>query len=108
MTSNKDFFIIVFLEYILFYYQFRKEKAPTQKLISLQQGRKNPNIEEAIALNGDNTAEDMHYERYNIQVHDFVQKLPGVTSKNIARIMNRGKSLDHLITLNQVCWCVSK
>lgn len=35
-------------------------------------------------------------------VHDFVQKLPGVTSKNIARIMNKGISLDHLITLTKV------
>ncbi|XP_026732524.1 DNA repair endonuclease XPF isoform X1 [Trichoplusia ni] len=75
--------------------------ATAELFYELKQGRKNPNVEEAIALNGDNTAEDMHYERYNIQVHDFVQKLPGVTSKNIARIMNRGKSLDHLITLNQ-------
>lgn len=57
---------------------------------------------EAIALSGDNTADDMNYERYNILVHDFVQKLPGVTSKNIARILNRGVSLDHLITLTQV------
>lgn len=68
----------------------------------LQQGRKNPNVEEALALSSDNTAEDMYYERYNTQVHDFVQKLPGVSSKNIARIMDRGISLDHLITLDQV------
>lgn len=55
-----------------------------------------------MALSGENTAEDMNYERYNVQVHDFVRKLPGVTSKNLARVMNRGRSLDHLVTLDLV------
>jgi hypothetical protein len=67
-----------------------------------KQGRKNPNVEEAIALSGDNTADDMNYERYNIVVHDFVQKLPGVTTKNITRILNRGISLEYLTSLTQV------
>ncbi|XP_022814584.1 DNA repair endonuclease XPF [Spodoptera litura] len=75
--------------------------ATAELFYELKQGRKNPNVEEALALSGDNTAEDMHYERYNILVHDFVQKLPGVSSKNIARILDRGISLDHLITLTQ-------
>lgn len=75
--------------------------ATAELFYELKQGRQNPNVAEALALSGDNTAEDMHYERYNILVHDFVQKLPGVNSKNIARIMDRGKSLDHLITLSQ-------
>ncbi|XP_061704026.1 uncharacterized protein LOC133515496 [Cydia pomonella] len=68
----------------------------------LKQGKKNPSVSEAIAFGGDNTADDVNYERYNVLVHDFVQKLPGVTSKNLARIMNKGQSLDHLITLNKV------
>ncbi|KAJ8730875.1 hypothetical protein PYW08_002288 [Mythimna loreyi] len=75
--------------------------ATAELFYELKQGRKNPNVEEALALSSDNTAEDMYYERYNTQVHDFVQKLPGVSSKNIARIMDRGISLDHLITLTQ-------
>ncbi|KAG7306142.1 hypothetical protein JYU34_008734 [Plutella xylostella] len=66
----------------------------------LKQGRKNPIVADAMALSGENTAEDMNYERYNVQVHDFVRKLPGVTSKNLARVMNRGRSLDHLVTLD--------
>ncbi|CAH0714279.1 unnamed protein product, partial [Brenthis ino] len=75
--------------------------ATAELFYELKQGRKNPNIQEAIALSNENTAEDMNYERCNILVHDFVQKLPGVTSKNITRIMNRGISLDNLITLSQ-------
>ncbi|KAJ0175655.1 hypothetical protein K1T71_008814 [Dendrolimus kikuchii] len=75
--------------------------ATAELFYELKQSRKNPNIAEAVALSGENTADDMNYERYNILVHDFVQKLPGVTSKNIARIMNKGKSLDYLITLSK-------
>ncbi|CAB3223704.1 unnamed protein product [Arctia plantaginis] len=75
--------------------------ATAELFYELKQGRKNPNVQEALALSGDSTADDMNYERYNILVHDFVQKLPGVTTKNLARIMNRGISLDHLITLPQ-------
>ncbi|XP_026751876.1 DNA repair endonuclease XPF isoform X1 [Galleria mellonella] len=75
--------------------------ATAELFYELKQGRKNPNVAEVLALSGDNTADDMNYERYNIVVHDFVQKLPGVTSKNITRIMNKGISLDNLITLNQ-------
>lgn len=70
--------------------------------IMLQQGRKNPSAADALALSGENAADDMNYERYNILVHDFVQKLPGVTSKNLARIMNKGVSMDNLITLSKV------
>ncbi|KAL0880773.1 hypothetical protein ABMA27_001974 [Loxostege sticticalis] len=75
--------------------------ATAELFYELKQGRKNPNVAEALALGGDNTADEMNYERYNISVHDFLQKLPGVTSKNIARILNRGVSLDHLITLSK-------
>ncbi|XP_045768468.1 DNA repair endonuclease XPF isoform X2 [Maniola jurtina] len=75
--------------------------ATAELFYELKQGKNNPNVEEALALSGENTADDMNYERYNILIHDFVQKLPGVTSKNITRLMNRGISLDHLITLTE-------
>ncbi|XP_038214945.1 DNA repair endonuclease XPF-like isoform X1 [Zerene cesonia] len=75
--------------------------ATVELFYELKQGRKNPNVAEALALSGENTADDVCYERYNILVHDFVQKLPGVTSKNITRLMNRGVSLDHLINLSE-------
>ncbi|XP_034826985.1 DNA repair endonuclease XPF isoform X1 [Maniola hyperantus] len=75
--------------------------ATAELFYELKQGKNNPNVEEALALSGDSTADDMNYERYNILIHDFVQKLPGVTSKNFTRLMNRGISLDHLITLTE-------
>ncbi|CAK1540440.1 unnamed protein product [Leptosia nina] len=75
--------------------------ATAELFYELKQSRKNPNVEKALALSGENASDDVCYERYNVLVHDFVQKLPGVTSKNITRLMNRGVSLDHLITLSQ-------
>ncbi|KAJ2949834.1 hypothetical protein O0L34_g11149 [Tuta absoluta] len=75
--------------------------ATAELFYELKQGRKNPNVAEALALSGENTADDIQHERYNNQIHDLVQKLPGVSSKNIARLMNKGGSLDKLITLTQ-------
>ncbi|KAJ2942618.1 hypothetical protein O0L34_g2084 [Tuta absoluta] len=75
--------------------------ATAELFYELKQGRKNPNVAEALALSGENTADDIQHERYNNQIYDLVQKLPGVSSKNIARLMNKGGSLDKLITLTQ-------
>lgn len=35
-------------------------------------------------------------------VQDFVSKLPGINTKNIVSLLNKGQSLDHLLTLSQV------
>lgn len=35
-------------------------------------------------------------------------KLPGVNTKNIAALLNKGESLDHLLTLNQVSCTFNK
>lgn len=35
-------------------------------------------------------------------------KLPGVNTKNIATLLNKGESLDHLLTLNQVSCTFNK
>lgn len=75
--------------------------ATAELFYELKQGRKNPDVSESMALGGDIVAEDITFERYNVAVHDFVQKLPGITSKNIARIMNKGVSLDNLASLNK-------
>ncbi|XP_041988580.1 DNA repair endonuclease XPF [Aricia agestis] len=75
--------------------------ATAELFYELKQGRKNPTAEEAMSLGGDFTSDDINYERYNVLVHDFVQKLPGITTKNITRIMSRGVSLDHLVTLSK-------
>lgn len=41
-------------------------------------------------------------EKYNSHIQDFISKLPGVHSKNLYTLLNKGQSLDHLIKLSQV------
>lgn len=41
-------------------------------------------------------------EKYNTQIQDFIAKLPGVHSKNLHILLNKGESLDHLLKLSQV------
>lgn len=41
-------------------------------------------------------------ERYNSNIQDFMTKLPGVHSKNLRILLNKGQSLSHLIKLTQV------
>jgi hypothetical protein len=41
-------------------------------------------------------------EKYNCHIQDLVAKLPGVNSKNLQLILNKGQSLDHLISLTKV------
>lgn len=44
----------------------------------------------------------MMVEKYNSHIQDFIAKLPGIHSKNLRILLNKGKSLDHLIKLSQV------
>ena len=39
--------------------------------------------------------------RYNVQIKDFVSKLPGINSKNIYAILNKTDSLLDLLDMNE-------
>ena len=39
--------------------------------------------------------------RYNVQIKDFVSKLPGINSKNIYAILNKADSLMDLLGMNE-------
>jgi len=41
-------------------------------------------------------------EKYNPRIQDFIAKLPGVHSKNLRVLLNKGQSLSHLIKLTKV------
>lgn len=45
---------------------------------------------------------DIVETKYNTNIYDFMQKLPGITSKNIDIVMRKVKNLDEMITLDQV------
>lgn len=44
----------------------------------------------------------MATEKYNTRIHDLVARLPGVTTKNLQAILDKGQSLDHLNKLTTV------
>ncbi|CAH0391346.1 unnamed protein product [Bemisia tabaci] len=77
--------------------------ATAQLFHELKMGKEEPNPEVAASIGAEEGAleDDTFLDKYNIGIHDFVGKLPGVTTKNVYMLLNRGKSLDHLIMLSQ-------
>uniref|UniRef100_A0A0A9ZJ13 DNA repair endonuclease XPF n=2 Tax=Lygus hesperus TaxID=30085 RepID=A0A0A9ZJ13_LYGHE len=76
--------------------------ASAQLLHELKEGKEEPSASAAAAIGlEDAPLEDELLDKYNIGIQDFVSKLPGVNSKNIRVILNKGKSLSHLLTLSQ-------
>uniref|UniRef100_A0A161MNL0 DNA repair endonuclease XPF n=1 Tax=Triatoma infestans TaxID=30076 RepID=A0A161MNL0_TRIIF len=68
----------------------------------LKEGKDEPSAAAAAAVgNEDAHLEDERLEKYNIEIQDFVAKLPGVNSKNVNHLLNKGKSLPHLLTLSR-------
>ncbi|KAG7203362.1 hypothetical protein KM043_013437 [Ampulex compressa] len=76
--------------------------ATAQLFEELKQGRDQPNSSVAAQVGIDESDKDKHAmeEKYNNHIQDFIAKLPGVNSKNLRTILNRGKSLDDLIKLS--------
>jgi len=56
----------------------------------------------AAKIGADEENKQIMVEKYNSHIQDFVAKLPGVHSKNLRILLNKGESLDHLIKLSQV------
>ncbi|KAL1130893.1 hypothetical protein AAG570_012134 [Ranatra chinensis] len=76
--------------------------ASAQLFHELKEGREEPSAAVASSVGLEvGTSEDEKFEKYNIGIVDFVRKLPGVNSKNIRSLLEKGKSLNHLITLTQ-------
>ncbi|XP_066585729.1 DNA repair endonuclease XPF-like isoform X2 [Prorops nasuta] len=77
--------------------------ATTQLFEELKEGKEQPDGVKAAQIGvGENEEENKDMlDKYNTGIYDFMMKLPGVHSKNIHRILQKGKSLPHLITLSQ-------
>ncbi|XP_073977243.1 DNA repair endonuclease XPF mei-9 isoform X2 [Rhodnius prolixus] len=76
--------------------------ATAQLFHELKEGKGEPSASAAAAVgNEDAHLEDERLEKYNIEIQDFVSKLPGVNSKNVNYLLNKGKSLPHLLTLSK-------
>lgn len=77
--------------------------ATAQLFEELKQGRDQPDSNVAAKIGADEDIENKQIlvEKYNPHIQDFIGKLPGVHSKNLRVLLNKGKSLDHLIKLSQ-------
>lgn len=73
--------------------------ATAQLFEELKQGRSEPEVAKAAALGLDNAPNDD--DKFNPAVQNLLLKLPGVTNKNMYKLLHKGKSLDHLRTLNK-------
>jgi DNA excision repair protein ERCC-4 len=71
----------------------------------LQHGREEPDPTKAMAIGMEMSLEQQDpdmLEKWNSAIHDFVTKLPGVTTKNQRSLLLKGQSLDHLLSLSKV------
>lgn len=78
--------------------------ATAQLFDELKQGKLEPDPVQAAALGSDeNTKElDSIADRMNTNIYDFLLKLPGITTRNIAKVMTKVKNLKDLIKMNTV------
>ncbi|XP_032685368.1 DNA repair endonuclease XPF isoform X2 [Odontomachus brunneus] len=76
--------------------------ATAQLFEELKQQRNQPDSSIAAKIGADENTEDkLMAEKYNPRIQDIVAKLPGVHSKNLRILLNKGHSLDHLIKLSK-------
>lgn len=78
-------------------------QATAQLFEELKQGRNQPDSNIAARIGADEDIEDKQImvEKYNSHIQDFMAKLPGVHSKNLRILLNKGQSLDYLIKLTK-------
>lgn len=75
--------------------------ATAQLFEELKKEKEEPDAARAAQLGIDSEGgERVMVEKYNCNIQDFVAKLPGVNTKNLRAILNKGHSLDHLVQLN--------
>ncbi|XP_071565965.1 DNA repair endonuclease XPF [Temnothorax nylanderi] len=76
--------------------------ATAQLFEELKQGRDQPDSNVAAKIGADDVEnKQVMEEKYNSHIQDFIAKLPGVHSKNLHILLNKGESLDHLIKLSE-------
>ncbi|RZC36084.1 DNA repair endonuclease XPF, partial [Asbolus verrucosus] len=75
--------------------------ASAQLFEELKDGKEEPNLEYAAAVGG-NQDIDIVETKYNSSIYDFVQKLPGINSKNIDGFLRQVKNLDEAIKKSEL------
>lgn len=81
--------------------------ATAQLFEELKQNRDEPDGGVAASLGSDDQGtKDLEniVDKMNVNIHDFLIKLPGITSKNIAMLMRKVADFKELLKLSQVCF----
>lgn len=78
--------------------------ATAQLFGELKQGKPEPDAAQAAALGSDESSKELDSiaDRMNTNIYDFLLKLPGITTRNIAKVMMKVKNLKELIRMNLV------
>jgi DNA excision repair protein ERCC-4 len=79
--------------------------ATAQLFEELKENKDEPDSQVAVQLGSDQepTQEfDAVVEKFNTNVHDFLLKVPGITSKNINAVMRKGGCLKDLLKMSEV------
>jgi len=74
--------------------------ATAELVQELKQGRAEPDASKAATL-GVDIIDEYNVDRYNVQIKDFVSKLPGINSKNIYAVLNKTDTLLDLLDMNE-------
>ncbi|KAF2886211.1 hypothetical protein ILUMI_19961 [Ignelater luminosus] len=74
--------------------------ASAQLFEELKAGKEQPNIQYAAALGNEHDI-DIIETKYNSNIYDFIQKLPGINSKNIDGFLRQCKNLDNVINMSE-------
>lgn len=78
--------------------------ATAQLFDEVKQGKAEPDPVKASALGSDENAKDLEIivDRMNANIYDFLLKLPGITTKNITKLMSQVKNLKELTKMDEV------
>lgn len=78
--------------------------ATAQLFDELKQGKLEPDPTKAASLGSDENSKELDniVDRMNTNIYDFLLKLPGITTKNIGKVMTNVKDLKELVKMNEV------
>ena len=66
----------------------------------MKKGRDEPDASKAATI-GVDIIDEYNVDRFNVQIKDFISKLPGINSKNIYSILNKTDNLADLLALTE-------
>ena len=74
--------------------------ATAELVEELKKGRDEPDATKAATI-GVDIIDEYNVDRYNVQIKDFVSKLPGINSKNVFAILNKVDNLADLLDMTE-------